>query len=161
MISKLSQTNRLLNLPEYQDYLHRIETHERDRRLCRHNLAHFLDVARIAAILADEEGLSLNRDLIYTTALLHDIGRFIQYENGTPHEQASHDLATGLLRHLDFSPEDQSVILDAILSHRTAGRRGFNAVFYQADKKSRACYGCAAQAECNWNDEKKNLEITY
>lgn len=84
MSSKLTQTNRLLNLPEYQDYLQRIEVHEKDRRLCRHNLAHFLDVARIAAVIANEEGLSLNRDLIYTTALLHDIGRFVQYENGTP-----------------------------------------------------------------------------
>lgn len=161
MSSELTQTNRLLNLPEYQDYLQRIEAHEKDRHLCRHNLAHFLDVARIAAVIANEEGLSLNRDLIYTTALLHDIGRFVQYENGTPHERASHDLAVGLLRHLDFSSEDQSVILEAILSHRTAGTQGFNAVFYQADKKSRACYGCAAQEECNWNNEKKNLEITY
>lgn len=161
MSSKLTQTNRLLNLPEYQDYLHRIEAHEKDRRLCRHNLAHFLDVARIAAILADEEGLGLERDLIYTTALLHDIGRFVQYEDGTPHEKASRDLAAGLLRYLDFSPEEQTVILEAILSHRTAGTQGFNAVFYQADKKSRACYGCAAREECNWSDEKKNLEITY
>ena len=161
MSSKLTQTNRLLNLPEYQDYLQRIEAHEKDRRLCRHNLAHFLDVARIATVIANEDGLSLNRDLIYTTALLHDIGRFVQYENGTPHERASHDLAVGLLRHLDFSSEDQSVILEAILSHRTANTQGFNAVFYQADKKSRACYGCAAQEECNLNNEKKNLEITY
>ncbi|WP_195266971.1 HD domain-containing protein [Eubacterium sp. 1001713B170207_170306_E7] len=161
MSSELTQTNRLLNLPQYQDYLRRIEAHEKNRRLCRHNLAHFLDVARIAAIIAHDEGLKLDRDLIYTTALLHDIGRFVQYEDGTPHERASHDLAAGFLRQLDFSPEDQSVILDAILSHRTSGTQGFNAVFYRADKKSRACYGCGARDECNWSDEKKNLEITY
>lgn len=157
----LTKTNQLLNNPDYQNYLKRIEAHEKDRQLCRHDLPHFLDVARIATIIAFDEGLKVSRDLIYTTALLHDIGRFMQYEDNIPHEEASHKLAQGLLKSLNFTEAEKQSILSAIASHRASGGTGFNAIFYKADKKSRACYGCAAQKDCNWSDTKKNLEITY
>ena len=31
----------------------------------------------------------------------------------------------------------------------------------KSDKKSRNCFACAAQAECNWDRQKMNLEIDY
>jgi hypothetical protein len=34
-------------------------------------------------------------------------------------------------------------------------------VLYQADKLSRCCFQCAAQAECKWNEEKRNKTILY
>ena len=34
-------------------------------------------------------------------------------------------------------------------------------MLYWADKKSRNCFACAAQAECNWDRQKMNLEIDY
>lgn len=161
MNTALIQTNRLLCTSNYYNYLKRIESYERDRQLCRHNLAHFLDVARIATIIALDEGLTLSRDLIYTTALLHDIGRFMQYESNIPHEVASHRLAKDLLKDLCFTENEKQLILSAIANHRRSDCSGFDAVFYKADKSSRACYCCLAQDDCNWDDTKKNLEITY
>ena len=32
-------------------------------------------------------------------------------------------------------------------------------LFYRADKLSRNCFLCPAQEDCNWPEEKKNLEI--
>ena len=43
---------------------------------------HFLDVARIATLMAADEGLARDRDLLYAAALLHDIGRVEQYKRG-------------------------------------------------------------------------------
>ncbi|MEF9918702.1 MAG: HD domain-containing protein [Eubacterium sp.] len=157
----MSQSNKLLANPIYRDYLERIEKHEVDRCLCGHNLEHFLDVARIASIMAFEESLNLSRDLIYTTAFLHDIGRFLEYEENIPHEKASHTLAKEFLKNLKFSEDEKAIILDAILNHRNSNSSGFNKIFYNADKKSRPCYRCKARDICNWNITKQNLKIHY
>ena len=61
-------------------------------------MVHFLDVARIGTIIALEEGLELDREWIYAAALLHDCGKHEQYENGTPHEQASARIAPEILK---------------------------------------------------------------
>lgn len=34
-------------------------------------------------------------------------------------------------------------------------------MLYWADKRSRSCYACEMQKECNWDQEKMNLEIDY
>ena len=59
------------------------------RIFCGHDMAHFLDVARLAYLFNLEENLKLEKEEIYTAALLHDVGRFVQYEDGTPHQLAS------------------------------------------------------------------------
>lgn len=158
-MTDLTKTNAILSDPRYQDYLSKIADHEKNRRFCRHDLSHFIDVARITTILCLEAGLKIDRDLIYTTALLHDIGRFREYEDGTPHELASAELAVAFLG--EYSAEEQETILDAIRSHRNPNAAGFTGLFYRADKLSRPCYNCPAEAECNWAAAKKNLEITY
>lgn len=52
--------------------------------------------------------------------------------------------------------------------HRNAAGSGSNAshdrdpcheMLYWADKRSRNCYACDMQKECNWDQEKMNLEI--
>ncbi|MBO4981548.1 MAG: HD domain-containing protein [Lachnospiraceae bacterium] len=137
---------------------------EADRRFCRHNMAHFLDVARIGEIINLEEGLQLPREWIYGAALLHDLGRHIQYETGTPHEIASGEIAPVILGECGFDEEERDVILSAILSHRdssVASEQNLRGVLYRADKSSRACFACEAKAECNWKNGKKNLNIKY
>ena len=83
----MERVNRILEHDGYQECLRKNETAEKDRRFCRHDMAHFLDVARIAWILNLQEEAGAEQELIYAAALLHDCGRWRQYEDGTPHEK--------------------------------------------------------------------------
>lgn len=157
----LKNTNNLFQNEDYQKYLENINVYEENREFCGHDLSHFLSVARIATIKSLEAGLSIPRDLIYTTALLHDIGRFVQYKDKTPHEIASHALAVLLLESLDFNTNEKAQILDAILNHRNPEAQGFSHIFYESDKLSRECFSCPVAAQCDWSAKKKNLLIRY
>ena len=144
--------------------LHRNEEAEADRVFCRHNMIHFLDVARIGRILNAEESFGIEVELIYAAALLHDIGKHMQYEYGTPHEVASADIAPAILRECGFDNNETRVIIEAILSHRNSDvreQKNLKGLLYRADKLSRSCFACKMQQECNWKDDKKNLEIQY
>ena len=55
---------------------------EKDRIFCKHGIEHLLDVARIAYIENLEQNCGVSKEWIYTAALLHDIGRFLQYSKG-------------------------------------------------------------------------------
>lgn len=76
---------------EYQNLLSEIEDLKKERVYCKHDLAHFMDVARIASLIWIEEGSSveLNKDIIYAAALLHDIGRVIEYNEGISHDEGN------------------------------------------------------------------------
>lgn len=160
-MDNLKNTNQLFSNYDYQFYLSKIDSHEKNRDFCRHNMTHFLSVARITTIKCLEKQMNLSKDLIYTTALLHDIGRFIQYEDSTPHEIASHKLAYTFLETLDFSSKENSIILDAIINHRNPKSLGFNRIFYLSDKLSRECFSCPVEKECSWSHNKKNNKILY
>lgn len=156
------RVNEILKDAEYQTFLGEIAECERDRIFCRHNMAHFLDVARLAWILNLEEQINLERERIYAAALLHDIGRHIQYREGTAHEAASEKLAGPILERCGFSGEEKKEILKAILDHRTkevAKERSLSGILYRADKMSRSCFGCDAEPQCDWSREKKNTRI--
>ena len=85
----MERVNQILQHAEYLKNIAKIEECESERIFCKHDITHFLDVARIAQILNLKEELHIPEELIYATALLHDIGRHIQYIEGTPHEKAS------------------------------------------------------------------------
>lgn len=157
----MDRFNCILNDKKYIDYLKRNKNFEKGRKFCKHNLKHFLDVARIAQMINLEENLSFKKEIIYTTAILHDIGKSFQYENGTPHEIASYEIATEFLAKYEFNNEEIEVIKQGILGHREKSSEGFSALIYRADKLSRLCITCNAKNECNWSDEKKNLKIYY
>lgn len=93
--------------PLYQQNLKELTQLEADRIFCRHTPEHFLDVARLAYIFSLERGISCPRELIYCTALLHDIGRAEQYTVGTPHDEAGARIAETILSDLDFSSEEK------------------------------------------------------
>lgn len=157
----MDRFNSILKDKKYRYYLDKTKQHEVERKFCRHNLSHFIDVARIAYLLNLEQGLGIDKEVIYTTALLHDIGRFIQYEDGIPHEIASWDIGQEFLKKYNFTEEESELIKQGILGHRNSKSGGFAQVMYDADKKSRMCIDCAAMSECNWSNEKKNLDIYY
>ncbi len=158
----MERVQRIWELGAYQKYLKKNEKAEKKRKFCRHNAAHFLDVARIAMILNEKEQYGVSEEWIYAAALLHDIGRWKQYEDGTPHEEASVALAPGILAECGFNEAECAVIGEAISQHRNAAvkeRKDLAGLLYRADKLSRACFACAAEKECDWKDEKKNRSL--
>lgn len=160
----MKRVNKILENSTYQEYIRKNKAAEVDRIFCCHNMEHFLDVARIAQMMNLEEGLGLSKELIYATALLHDIGRHVQYADGTPHEVASVKLAEDILEECGFGKKAKAEILRAILEHRNkkiAKEKSLAGVIYRADKASRACFACDAEELCNWKKAKKNLKIVY
>ncbi|MFR7669798.1 MAG: HD domain-containing protein [Collinsella sp.] len=69
-----------------------------------------------------EEQLEFDREVIYATALLHDIGKDEQYESGISHDVASERVADAILGGMPddvaFEPADAAAIKTAILGHR-------------------------------------------
>lgn len=158
----MERVNRILQHETFQQHMRKNEAAEKDRIFCHHDMAHFLDVARIAMILNLQEGLGLSQGMIYGAALLHDIGRHEQYRMGTPHETASARIAPDILADCGYEPEEIQEIAEAIALHRdseTAERHDLAGILYRADKASRACFSCNASGQCNWKEDRKNLEI--
>lgn len=151
--------------PLYTSSYGRLQELEQERIFCRHQMEHLLDVARIAYILNLERGLGIPKDIIYAASILHDIGKSRQYEDGTPHEIASEEIARRILaempEELHFTSDEQEQILTAIRGHRRLRKNAepLEALLYESDKSSRACFACPAEADCNWSYEKKNMEI--
>ncbi len=157
----MDKVNYILKSLKYNECLTKVRNYEADRIFCKHDLDHFLDVARIAYIMVLEEKLDISKEIVYATALLHDIGRFKQYEDGTPHHEASYKIAEELLKEAGFDYREQNIILEAIIKHRNSDENQFNKIFYRSDKLSRDCYNCKATLLCNWNEEKRNMKIIY
>ena len=158
----MERVNRILAHPAYREAIRKNEEAEKERRYCHHDMAHFLDVARIAMLLMAREQLAVPEELVYAAALVHDMGRYRQYEDGTPHEQASAGLAENLLRECGFDSKETDEIIEAVRSHRNAaagGEANLRGLLYRADKLSRACFACPVQQECNWSAEKKNMRL--
>lgn len=156
--------NRIIQHESYQLYYEKIQSLEETRKFCKHDMTHFLDVARIATIMALEENAALSKEMIYAAALLHDIGRHEEYLQGIPHEKSSASLCFPILEACDFTPEEISEIQIAILNHRTfeiAGQKDLSGYLYRADKASRSCHSCRYESECTWPSTKKNMYITY
>ena len=160
----MERVNKILNHDLFLQCLEKNKLAETERIFCHHDMVHFLDVARIAMIINLNEGLDIPKDIIYAAALLHDIGRYVQYEDGTPHEEASAKLAPGILKQCGYSDKETCVIVSAIETHRDAtvvGNASLNDILYRADKASRPCFACKAEKACNWKGEKKNLDILW
>lgn len=159
----MDRVDNILNNETFKKCLNRINEAEKDRKFCLHNIEHSIDVARIGYIISLENNLSVAKDVIYATALLHDIGRAEEYDNGISHHEASAIIAKGILADTGFDEAETEIICDAIKKHK-CGQAQVNTLsdlLYKADKLSRACYSCKAYKECYWDESKKNktLEI--
>lgn len=160
----MEQVNRICRHPLWRESMEQIRQLEQDRIFCRHDIAHCLDVARLAYLESLEKHLGLEQGLIYAAALLHDIGRHRQYVDGTPHEQGSAELARSILTDCGYSPAEQEEIVSAILQHRlpeTGAQNDLAGLLFRADKASRLCMFCGAAEACNWSQEKKNMSLKY
>ncbi len=148
----MNRVNEILKHDLFLYHLHANEEAEKNRIFCHHDMEHFLNVARIAVIKSYDEGVEAPREWIYAAALLHDLGKHIQYENGTPHEKASAEIAPEILTDCRFVDFETAVIVDAIAHHRDkdiAQEKSLRGLLYRADKASRACFACKAEKECN------------
>lgn len=145
----MERINYILNDPEFLNYLKKNEEAEVDRIYCHHDIAHFLDVSRIAYIISLEEKLNIDKEILYGMGLLHDIGRWMEYKNGIDHAIASKELAVGILQKCKFSEIEIKEIVTAIEGHRKKGDTPpLEDVLYRADKLSRNCTLCSARITC-------------
>lgn len=163
----MERVNRILTHNYYKECLEKLMKYEEKREFCRHDLKHFLDCARITYILNLENNLGIDKEIIYALGLLHDIGRWKEYSQGIPHNIASCQISEGILIDCGFLEGEIKEINDAILKHRKnnisngKGKLSLQEIFYKGDKLSRNCFECKSIMNCNWSDEKKNLEIDY
>ncbi len=158
----MDKIENILNNDSYRCYVNYIEKMEMDRSFCRHGMEHSLDVARIAYIINLEKNMGIDKELIYATALLHDIGRAAEYKDGSPHHKAGADIAGNILTEAGFSEADRECICDAIACHKKElDDGGIAGLLYKADKLSRRCFDCGAYDGCYWDDSMKNKAITY
>ena len=161
--------NKIIKSKVFLDGLRIIEEREMDRIYCKHGMEHLLDVARIAMLINVERNLSISKELIYSTALLHDIGRSKEYTDGTPHEKAGVMLSEEILNECEADKEFTECVLYAIESHRgldsleytNTVKDNLRALIKEADHLSRNCFMCKAKDTCKWSEEKKNKCIKY
>ena len=163
MNTDMQRVNSICSHPLWKSCVSKIRDLERERIFCCHDTSHFLDVARIAWIENLEKRLAISREMIYAAAMLHDIGRHMQYMQGVPHDEGSVSIASDILKDSGFDEKEQAEILSAIRMHRNpdaASRDDLAGIIYRADKKSRICAFCSASDKCNWPESKKNMKIT-
>lgn len=163
MNTDMQRVNSICSHPLWKSCVSKIRDLERERIFCCHDTSHFLDVARIAWIENLEKRLAISREMIYAAAMLHDIGRHLQYMQGVPHDEGSVSIASDILKDSGFDEKEQTEILSAIRMHRNpdaASRDDLAGIIYRADKKSRICAFCSASDKCNWPESKKNMKIT-
>ena len=151
-IDKIIKDERFINR------MNEINIAEKDRIFCGHGYDHLMSVARIAYILVLEERLDVSKEFVYAAALLHDIGRYSEYEKEMNHRAAGPYVARPILLDAGFSEDEAEEICEAIRLHGTFPENKGNlaGVLYRADKVSRVCFSCPAHEECNWPSEKKN-----
>jgi HD superfamily phosphodiesterase len=160
----MKRITAILQNKRYISALKTIKSHERKRIYCKHDEEHFYNVARIGYILILENNLDISKELFYAAALLHDIGRALEYTEGIPHNKASAGISEEILKQCFFNDQEIKTITEAILMHRENNLTmtlTFSDILYRADKLSRACYNCTAEKDCKWENNKKNLDIEY
>jgi putative nucleotidyltransferase with HDIG domain len=157
----VDRVQAILNNPVYHEYMLNNQEREQQRIFCKHGWEHSFDVARAAYILVleakctqdqeNDQANCLTKELVYAAALLHDIGRWKQYDEGVDHAQVGAELAVNILQQAGFHGEEITIIREAISYHRCreASHSILGTILYNADKIVRPCYRCMARVECN------------
>lgn len=159
----MKRLEMLLGDRRYQEYLAGNARHEFQRRFCRHDFQHMLDVARICYIMVLEAGAAGRlveecglpgketlKEIIYTAGLVHDIARWRQYETGEDHGEAGARLARPLLVRAGFAGGELESITAAVREHRTGAAKTtlLGELLCRADDLSRPCSQCRVKDEC-------------
>ena len=162
LLEQMVRVNKIINHEDYQKYLNKLKKLEQNRKFCRHDFSHFLDVARIASIINLRENSQIDPEQIYAAALLHDIGRAVENPKRQPHAVLSAQLSEKILLDCYFLELEIKSITDAIIGHgdkKFENAKNLCGILYMADKLSRQCYMCDMQKECFWSVEEKNLKL--
>jgi len=156
--------DKLLYDTEYISILEELKYIETDRFFCKHGLSHLLATARIMWIFCLEQGIEIEKELVYLAALLHDIGRVPEHKYGIPHDSGSILLGEALLRQIGYDDDKIQQILSAIDEHSGHADQlnspDLSILLKKADKLSRNCFACQAKVLCKWEEDKKNKTIT-
>ena len=80
----MERVNKIWRHPVWKQHMEHLAEYEKNRIFCRHGIDHLMDVARIAYIENLEKNCGISKEIIYGAALLHDIGRYLQYTEGIP-----------------------------------------------------------------------------
>lgn len=157
----MDRVNLILNNKNFINYCNIIDSFEEKRNFCKHDLSHFLEVARIMYIINLEEKLFINKEIIYASALLHDIGRAKEYLNNENHNIAAIVEINEILLESKYNNNESKEIIDAIVSHNCDDDIILNNLLRRADKLSRNCFACKSYDECKWPDSKKNKGVLF
>ncbi|MDY4812286.1 MAG: HD domain-containing protein [Ruminococcus sp.] len=155
------RVNKILNYSLFIQCMEEIHKAEKERIFCCHGIDHLLSVARIMWINAMENNMGIDKEIIYATALLHDIGRSRAYRHKTDHAMKSGEIAQQILAETDFNKEEIDKIIYAIIHHNDSEETtDLCSLLRTADKQSRNCFACPAYKECYWDENKKNKGVT-
>ncbi len=152
----MDRVNRILRDQRFLEYLLKNKDAEMNRIFCCHDFEHLLATARLSWILILESGNPyISREITYAAALLHDIGRWCEYESSRDHALCSAELAAPILREAGFSESESNFISRAIRQHRSKindlepeHRSPLAEALCQADRYSRICFACPSSEEC-------------
>ncbi|MGI6404907.1 MAG: HD domain-containing protein [Syntrophaceticus sp.] len=159
----MERIDAIVRDPLFQKCLKKNKKAEEDREFCKHDLQHFVAVARITYILMLESGSLSNliedgnltgqqsaKEVIYAAGILHDVGRWRQYETGEDHSLIGAEIAKEISERAGFSQKEIGVICRAIREHRThtEGMSLLGELLSRADNLSRACHECSAKDKC-------------
>lgn len=159
----MERIDAIIRDPLFQECLEKIKRAEKGREFCKHGLQHFIDVARITYILIlesgyfssfiSEAGLSGQpsaKEVVYAAGILHDLGRWREYETGEDHAPLGAILSEEILSRTGFTPEEIRVITQAIHEHREQRTQmtTLGEMLHRADNLSRACHECSAKDRC-------------
>lgn len=161
----MDRINRILEHPIFKESVKLNEMAEANRSFCHHDIEHLCAVGRIAMLLNLEENQGLPKDIVYAAAFLHDSGRYKQYLDGTPHDEAGAEIARQVLPECGYDEDEIACIAAAIASHRGSSQKTREGVLadllYRADKMSRNCRFCKVYEECNWSEELKGQKFIF
>lgn len=148
----LPRINEMLGLAEFQQHMSMIEEIETDRVFCRHGFDHALAVARISYAYLLEQGEGLAKEVVYAAAFLHDVGRWVEYQTGEDHAEASARLAVPLLRKCRYEEPEIALIIQAIREHRRhqgEDQSALGRALALADNWARDCRNCQVRSSCH------------
>lgn len=151
----MNKVNNIIANRDYQLFLQKNEESEKERIFCNHHFDHLLAVARLTYILILEEGNPfISREMAYAAGLLHDIGRWQEYETGSDHAAKSALLAQPILIEAGFPKAEREIIGRAIKQHRLKEechehRSPLSTALSKADELSRLCFQCKVTEQCN------------
>lgn len=160
----MARVNQLIEHQDFISYQRKIDQIEIERKFCRHGFEHGLNVARIAyAYILEQGDRELDKEVVYAAALLHDIGRWVEYQNGEDHAVVSARLARPLLEDCKFGVAEVDLITEGIREHRQHSAKALSRLgqaLALADEWARDCRNCPAQKEC-YKFSSEMRKITY